>query len=80
MTSTISSKGQVTLPAALRKRLGWKPGTKIEFDRQGECLIARPAFDAMEMRSVLGCAANFEPHESSAKILAKNRGYKRDAL
>ena len=80
MTSTISSKGQITLPASLRKRLGWKPGTKLEFDEQDDAILARPAFNADEMKSVLGCAANFEPGQSSQQILARSRGYKRSAL
>jgi AbrB family looped-hinge helix DNA binding protein len=30
-TSTISSKGQVTVPASVRRRLGVKPGDKIAY-------------------------------------------------
>jgi len=80
MTSTISSKGQITLPAALRKRLGWKPGTKLEFDELDQGILARPAFDAAEMQAVLGCATEFEPGKSSQQILAENRGYDRASL
>jgi AbrB family looped-hinge helix DNA binding protein len=80
MTSTISSKGQITLPASLRKRLGWKTGMKLEFDEQGEYLIARPAFDIAEMRSVLGCAASFQPQKTSGEILQEQRGYDRETL
>ena len=32
MTSTVSSKGQVTLPAAVRRALGLRPGTPVEFE------------------------------------------------
>lgn len=80
MTSTISSKGQITLPSALRKRLGWKAGTKLEFNEIDEGIVARPAFDLEEMRSVLGCAADFEPTKSSGEILAGFRGYERGTL
>jgi AbrB family looped-hinge helix DNA binding protein len=80
MTSTISCKGQITLPASLRRRLGWKPGTKLEFDEQDDGIVARPAFNADEMKSVLGCAATFEPAQSSHQILARNRGYERRDL
>ena len=41
---------------------------------------ARPAFDAAEMKSVLGCAAEFEPNQNSQQILAEIRGYRRDDL
>jgi len=30
-TSTISSKGQVTVPQEIRKRLGLEPGDRVEF-------------------------------------------------
>ncbi len=80
MTSTISSKGQVTLPAALRTRLGWGTGTKLEFETNGDAIIAREAFDVGEMRSVLGCAAQFEQGKSSRKILTDMRGYDRESL
>ena len=32
MSSTISSKGQITVPAALRDRLGLRPGTPVIFE------------------------------------------------
>jgi len=31
MTATVTSKGQVTLPAEVRRRLGLRPGSKLEF-------------------------------------------------
>lgn len=31
MLSTVTDKGQVTLPKALRDRLGIQPGSKVEF-------------------------------------------------
>jgi AbrB family looped-hinge helix DNA binding protein len=31
MIATVTAKGQVTLPAEARKRLGIKPGTKLAF-------------------------------------------------
>ena len=32
MRSTISAKGQITVPAALRDRLGLRPGTPVIFE------------------------------------------------
>ncbi|HKJ69519.1 MAG TPA: AbrB/MazE/SpoVT family DNA-binding domain-containing protein [bacterium] len=40
--STISSKGQVTIPAKFRKELGLEPRDKIRFEREGEKLVIRP--------------------------------------
>ena len=41
MRSTISSKGQVTLPVEVRERLGLVPGTPIEFELREEGLLLR---------------------------------------
>lgn len=44
MTTTISSKGQVTVPRRLRDELGLTPGTKLEFElRDGGELVCRKA-------------------------------------
>jgi antitoxin PrlF len=41
--STISTKGQVTVPQEIRKRLGLNEGDKVEFIVEGEHTIIRPA-------------------------------------
>ncbi|MEI8386958.1 MAG: AbrB/MazE/SpoVT family DNA-binding domain-containing protein [Verrucomicrobiota bacterium] len=80
MTSTISSKGQITLPARLRKRFGLRPGMKLEFDEAADFLAARPAFDPGEMHAVLGCASALGKGAVSQKILREQRGYERSEL
>ena len=42
MTTTLSSKGQVVLPAIARRRLGLKPGTKIACRVQGNQIVLTP--------------------------------------
>lgn len=42
-SSTISSKGQVTVPLEIRHRLGLKEGDRVEFIVEGERTILRPA-------------------------------------
>jgi AbrB family looped-hinge helix DNA binding protein len=44
--STISSKGQITVPLEIRRRLGLKEGDRVEFVVQGEWTIIRPAHSA----------------------------------
>ncbi len=40
VAAVVSSKGQVTLPAAMRAKLGIKPGSHIHFElREGELVI-----------------------------------------
>ena len=38
MQATIASRGQVTLPKAIRDKLGLKPGDKIDFILEGDGL------------------------------------------
>lgn len=37
-TVIVSEKGQVVIPAALRRSLGIKPGTQLEFEREGDTI------------------------------------------
>lgn len=39
----VSSRGQITLPAALRKRLGIEPGSVVLIDERNGELVLRPA-------------------------------------
>lgn len=41
MRSTISSKGQVTVPVEVRERLGLLPGTPVEFELREEGVFLR---------------------------------------
>lgn len=38
----VTSKGQVTIPLAIRERYGLTPGTEVEFVPQGEVLQVKP--------------------------------------
>ena len=42
-TSRISSKGQITVPLDVRKRLGLREGDRVEFITEGTATILRPA-------------------------------------
>ena len=44
---TVSARGQVTLPATLRRRLGLRGGDVLVLESQGEHIVLRPqaAFD-----------------------------------
>lgn len=48
--TTLTSKGQVTVPKEIRERLNWKEGTKVKFYFDGEELKVKEVtvFDEME--------------------------------
>lgn len=54
MKATLTSKGQITLPVAIRRRLGLKPGDVLEFDETTPFLKARKPFSKEQMRKALG--------------------------
>ncbi len=58
--STITSKGQVTIPAEVRRRLDLKPGDKIVFSvgDGGEVCLAAPKYPDIE--SLRGAAGSLE--------------------
>lgn len=39
--STLTSKGQATIPAPIRKKLGIKPGEKILFEENGQGIVIK---------------------------------------
>jgi AbrB family looped-hinge helix DNA binding protein len=55
MKSTITSKGQITIPIRIRRKLSLKPGQVLEFDESAPYLKATKAFNAQEMYEVIGC-------------------------
>lgn len=51
--ATVSSKGQVTLPAAMREKLGIKPGSQIRFELREHELVVRPNLPVSAYRGIL---------------------------
>jgi antitoxin PrlF len=43
MKRTVSEKGQVTIPKAIREKLGLRPGTLLEFRAEGGRLVGTKA-------------------------------------
>ena len=41
MTSTVSEKGQITIPKPLRNSLAWAPGTVVEFAEHDGTLVVQ---------------------------------------
>jgi AbrB family looped-hinge helix DNA binding protein len=56
-TTTVSTKGQVILPAAVRRRRNWNPGTRLTVEEtpDGILLKAAPLFPPTTPAQVFGC-------------------------
>jgi AbrB family looped-hinge helix DNA binding protein len=78
MTVTLTEKGQITIPMAVRRRLGLKPGMRLVFDETVPYLKAIREVDVVQMRSALGCLLTDGTPEakqaSSAEMIELLRG------
>lgn len=59
LTATVSTKGRVTLPKAIRRALRWEAGTRliVENAPEGVLLRAEPVFPETRPEDVYGCLA-----------------------
>ena len=55
MKSRVAERGQVTIPKALRERLGVSPGTTLEFSEDHGRLVAVKTTPADPVAKVYGC-------------------------
>lgn len=56
MKATVTSKGQITIPLAIRRKLKLDRGTVLEFDEGADHLKATKSVDVGRMRAVIGIA------------------------
>jgi AbrB family looped-hinge helix DNA binding protein len=85
VTTTVSTKGQVILPSAIRRDRRWTAGTTlvVEDTPEGVLLKAAPLFPVTSMDQVFGVLAYDGPpktiEEMDAAVLAEaGRRYARD--
>ncbi|MGC9947610.1 MAG: AbrB/MazE/SpoVT family DNA-binding domain-containing protein [Bryobacteraceae bacterium] len=55
VASTVTSKGQITIPKQIRDRLRLEPGDRVEFqvDRQGQIIMRAKDVDIRELKGIL---------------------------
>ena len=59
LITTVSTKGQVILPKAIRRALRWEAGTRltVEITPEGVLLKPEPVFAETRLEEVFGCLA-----------------------
>lgn len=71
MKSTVTEKGQVTIPKSLRDRLGIRPGQVVEFAEDGGRLVLSKADERDPVEAVYGI---LEARKSTDELIAALRG------
>jgi AbrB family looped-hinge helix DNA binding protein len=75
--ATLSSKGQLVIPVALRESLGLEAGTRVAIRKEGERLILEPQTLAAKLRlieAMRGCTAGLP---SGTDMLLEDRRLER---
>ena len=75
-TSTLTSKGQTTIPKDVRKRLKLHPGDRLEFviDEDGRVLVLPATIDASELAGMLKAPARPVSVEAMNRAIRKRGG------
>ncbi len=74
MKATLTSKGQITLPVEIRRRLGLKAGNVLEFDETAPFIKAHKPFSRETMRQTIGRGRERGIRHTSAEWIEELRG------
>jgi antitoxin PrlF len=76
--STITSKGQTTIPGEIRKHLKLKPGDRVEFvlEPDGKVVLVPASLDIAELKGILAPAPRRVSLEAMQRAIRK-RGAQR---
>ena len=72
LTTTVSTKGQVILPRAIRRALGWEAGTRLVVENRPEGVLLKPepVFAKTQPQDVFACLVWDGPPKSLADMQA----------
>ncbi len=71
--SIISSKGQITLPARMRRKLGIKTHGRVVVELADDAIVIRPAPDFFALKGSVGRALATEEEREYARKAAAER-------
>lgn len=74
MMTSVTTKGQVTVPKHVREHLGIQPGDRLNFQITKHGIVVKRHVDEERMRSVIGCFKDALPGISSGKWTEMCRG------
>jgi len=76
--ATVSTKGQLVIPAPIREALGIEPGTRIAIRREGSRVILDPETMAAKLRLIDDMHGSTAGHGSGTDLLLEERRNERE--
>lgn len=74
MLSTVTTKGQITIPMVIRKRYGIHANDKVDFVLEGDRIILMPVKTLRDLRgTVTGKGGDLEAERQAAKKAVATR-------
>jgi len=74
MKATVTSKGQITIPVEIRRKLKLEQGTVLVFDESADYLKATKTRDREAMREIIGIASEELGNRETDELLEELRG------
>lgn len=71
--STVSIKGQITLPSAMRKHLGIKNNDKVVIEEKGDLIMIKKAPDIFDFEGIIKKSASLDKEREGAMKGASER-------
>lgn len=75
--TTLTQKGQATIPVSIRRKLGLKTGEKVVFEEKGKDVTIKRALNLSELKGSLKSNIKYDDREADkaiAKMFAKKYG------
>jgi len=71
--TTVSSKGQLVIPAQIREAMGIEPGTRVAIRQEGDRVILEPQTLAARLRLIKGLRGSTAVGVSGTDMLLADR-------
>jgi len=74
--TTVTERGQISIPASVRARAGWKPGTKLIWEFSGDNTVqlsVRDSHPAKSCHEARGFARNFRQTRKTSEWMKELR-------
>lgn len=74
-STSMTVKGQVTIPKEIREELGLKPGDRVVFEKEGNTIVLKSAKTLLDFRGYVKAERYISPEEAR-KVVKQKRGKK----